>query len=543
MPEGAPGTHSSALHPQAAQSGSAAETFYITAAIDYVNAAPHLGTTYEKIGCDVIARYNRLAGKEVRFTMGSDEHSQSVERSARARGMDPEAFCDEQAQLFQSVWAAMDISPTAYVRTGGPENSKTVNQLLARIHERGHIYKGWYQAWFCPSCEQFYTDKELADKSQCPVHGKPLEWIEEENYFFRLSSFQEPLLAHFADNPEFLTPEPRRNEILNFINAGLADISISRGFSSWGLPLPFDPGQVVYTWIDALPSYLTGAGFSNGDGSFERFWPADVHVIGKDITRFHAVIWPALLMAAGIPLPRQVHSHGHITLGGERMSKTRGIFIDPMQLVGQFGSDAVRYVLMAEVPFDRDGDFSIELFIDRYNADLANDYGNLVSRTQKMVARYFGGRVPALGPTTDLDREVAELSREAFVSYCSAMERLDTSGAIAAAQRLVGRANRYVEEAAPWKLAAAQDPRLGSVCYTLLEAIRISSILLVPFIPEAAGTVLAQLGAAGSQSGTTLEQAEKWGLLTAGAEIQVGEILFPRLDRAHVLEQNVPAKK
>jgi methionyl-tRNA synthetase len=366
----------------------------------------------------------------------------------------------------------------------------------------------------------------------CPVHHRAVEWVEEENWFFRLSAFQQRLLDHFDQNPGFLTPETRRNELLNVIRGGLEDISVSRSFSTWGIPVPGDPGQVIYVWIDALPAYLTGAGYPDG-ADFARFWPADVHVIGKDITRFHTVIWPAMLMAAGLPLPRRVHAHGFLTLGGEKMSKTRGVFVDPTALVAQFGSDAVRHVLLAEVPFDRDGDFSMEIFVDRYNADLANDYGNLVSRTTKMVDRYFGGRVPQPGPRQPIDGELRALAAEAVPRYDACMDDLDLSGALVQVRRLVGRANKFIEETAPWTLSKAGDPRLGTVCCELLEALRVATLLLAPVIPRAAARVAADLGI--NLDATAGEQARAWNVLRAGDPVRVGDILFPRLDRAAVL--------
>ncbi|MFN2569985.1 MAG: methionine--tRNA ligase, partial [Candidatus Dormibacteria bacterium] len=317
--------------------------FYITAAIDYVNASPHLGTAYEKIGCDVLARHRRLRGDTVRFTMGSDEHSQSVERTARERGEKPEEFCARQAEVFQRTWDAFDIHPTAYVRTGSDENHASTDLFMQALYDAGHIYRAPYRAWFCPSCERFYTDREISD-GLCPTHGRPVEWVEEDNYFFRLSHFQQALREHFSNDHGFLVPEARRNEILNVIDGGLEDISISRSFTSWGFPLPFDASQVVYVWFDALLSYVTGIGYATDRAMFDTFWPADVHVIGKDITRFHAVMWPAMLMAAGLPLPRRIHAHGWVTLGGQKLSKTRGVFIDPMSLIERFGSDAVRWV-------------------------------------------------------------------------------------------------------------------------------------------------------------------------------------------------------
>jgi methionyl-tRNA synthetase len=507
------------------------DRFYVTAAIDYVNGSPHLGHAYEKIGCDLLARHHRLRGREVRFTVGTDEHSQSVERAAAEQGLTPADYAAKQAEVFRAFFDSLDITYTAMVRTSGDANVRTSLHLWQRLVDAGQLYKGMYQAWFCPSCEAYYTEKQLVD-GLCPVHHRAVEWVEEENWFFRLSDFQQPLLDLFEARPGFLTPETRRNEILNVIRGGLEDISVSRAFSTWGIPVPGDPGQVIYVWVDALPAYLTGAGYPDGE-DFPRFWPADVHVIGKDITRFHAIIWPAMLMAAGIEVPKRVHAHGFLTLGGEKMSKTRGVFVDPTTLVRQFGSDAVRYVLMAEVPFDRDGDFSMEVFVDRYNADLANDYGNLVSRTTKMVQRYFEGRVPQPGPRLAIDDELRTLAGEVVPLHDRALEDLDLSGALAQARRLIGRANKYIEETAPWTLHKQSDPRLGTVLYELLEAMRVSTMLMAPVIPRAAAQVAAELGVELGEMAA--HGAGLWGVLKPGDAVKVGDILFPRLDRAVVL--------
>ncbi|MGC8461164.1 MAG: methionine--tRNA ligase [Candidatus Dormibacteria bacterium] len=509
--------------------------FYVTAAIDYVNAAPHLGTAYEKIGCDVLTRYHSLCGQETRFVMGSDEHSQSVARAAEAAGLTPQEFCSQQKELFQSTWNAFSIQPTHYVQTDSAENRASTSAIMQRIYDAGHIYKGAYKAWYCPSCEQFYTDKQITD-NQCPVHERPLEWIEEENYFFRLSAFQEELKTLFEQHPDFLVPETRRNEILNVIEGGLEDISISRAFTSWGIPLPFDATQVVYVWFDALLSYLTGIGFPHEEREFARFWPADVHVIGKDITRFHAVMWPAMLLAAGLPLPRKIHAHGFITLGGQKMSKTRGIFLDPMQLVKSYGSDAVRWVLMAEIPFDRDGDFSIEVFVDRYNADLANDYGNLISRTEKMCLKYFGGEVPAPGTSDPLDDELEELVRKTLPRYESCFATLDLAGALQSAMTIVRRANKYIEESAPWSLAAAGDVRLRTVIRNLLETIRVATVLLAPFIPHGTTQVAGDFGLTIDANAMSSLKGP-WLTLKEGTTIGVGAILYPRLNREEVLSR------
>ncbi len=506
-------------------------SFYVTAAIDYVNGDPHLGHAYEKIGCDVLARHRRLRGDDVRFTVGSDEHSQSVERAARAAGMEPADYCTRQVDAFKTMMRAFDVEPTSFVRTSSDANRRTSETLWRALADAGHIYKDWYRAWFCPFCEQFYTEKEIV-AGMCPIHQTPVEWVEEQNWFFRLSEFAEPLLDLYEREPDFLVPPPRRNEMLSVIRGGLTDISISRGFSTWGIPVPGDESQVIWVWLDALPAYLTGVGYPDGD-EFPRFWPADVHVVGKDITRFHSVIWPAILMAAGVSLPRQVHAHGFITLAGEKMSKSRGIFIEPMQLVDQFGSDAVRWVLLSEVPFDRDGDFSIAKFIDRYNADLANDYGNLVSRTTKMVQRYFGGRVPALAERAAIDDELRTTAARVVPVYDTAMDDLQFSEAMAAARQLVGRANKYIEQTAPWTLQRDGDARLGTVCAELLEAVRVSTMLMHPIIPRATARVATEMGL--ELSGDLTDEVRSWPRLVEGAPVAVGEILFPRLDREAVL--------
>lgn len=509
-------------------------TFYVTAAIDYTNGNPHLGHAYEKVGCDVLVRHRRARGDDARLVVGTDDHSQSVLRAALDAGRDPAEYCAAQAEIFRGVFERLDIGFTAFVRTSSTENHRSTDQFMAAVHESGAIYKGQYSGWLCPSCERFYTDKELVDKL-CPVHERPVDWVEEENYFFQLSAFQERLLKHFDTHPDFLVPAQRRNEILNFIRGGLEDISVSRGFTDWGFPLPFDPGQVVYVWFDALLAYVTGIGYARDEVEFQRFWPCDVHIIGKDITRFHAVMWPAMLMAAGLPLPKRVHSHGFITMGGQKMSKSRGIFLDPVSLIDEYGSDAVRYVLLAEVPFDRDGDFSIETFIDRFNADLANDYGNLVSRTEKMLQKYFDGCVPERRGEEPLDRELRVLAADVVPAYDAAMAELAFGDALAQVRQLVARANKYVEESAPWKLHSAEDPRLGTVLRELLEAIRVSTLLLHPFIPRATTRVAEDLGI--SLEGDLTDALQRWDVLEAGTTIAVGEILFRRVDREAALAQ------
>jgi methionyl-tRNA synthetase len=526
--------------------------YYITTAIDYINGVPHLGHAYEKIGADVLRRYRRMSGDDTWLVVGSDEHSQSVEKEAAAKGLTPEAYCESMLPTWHDMFSRLQVDYSEFVRTSSDANRATTEEFLQRVYDNGYIYKGKYSGFFCPSCEQYYQERELVD-GKCPVHQIPLEHVEEENYFLKLSAFTDRLVE-LHQREDFLQPEPRRNEMLNVIREGLPDVSISRGFTTWGFPLPFDRSQVIYVWFDALLSYVTGVGFATDKARFERYWPADVHIIGKGITRFHTVMWPAMLWAAGVELPHRVFSHGYVNVAGEKMSKTRGIFVEPLKLLDTLqppgegvrelvGSDATRYTLMREVPFDRDGDFTLEAFVDRYNADLANDFGNLASRALKMLAQYTGGRVPgpaaevAAGAATDLRALAAGLPGQLE----RRMEALDFSGALSDTWALVARANKYVEEAKPWELNkdAARRPELEAVLYDLVETLRILVYATFPFVPDAAGRLAAQLGveppADLGPAGARLDEVLSWGRLTADHQTTVGDVLFPRLDKARVL--------
>jgi len=506
------------------------KTFYITTAIDYVNALPHVGTAYEKIGADAIARFRRLRGEETFFLMGVDEHSANVERRAAEAGKAPREYCDEMAAKFLEVWRALGISFDRFVRTSEKAHAETVSEIFRRIEKNGEIYKGKYAGWYCVSCEAFLRDSDLAD-GLCPSHGKKPEWIEEANYFFALSRYGERLKKHIEEHPRFIRPEARRNEILNFLSEGLEDISITRAGAEWGIRCPADSSQAIYVWFDALINYLTGAGFYDRPEEFAGRWPADLHVIGKDITRFHCLIWPAMLMAAGIPLPGSVWAHGFVRLGGEKMSKTRGSAVDPVEIAGEYGPDALRYFLLREVPFDRDGEFTLEKFLNRYHADLANDLGNLAQRTLALVAKYLDGVIPhAPAVPGEAEGELIKTLTSVPDALSAEMDEMRMHSALEKIWGAVGHCNRYVDASAPWKLRKepALKKRFEEVVYTLCESLRIVSLLIGPFLPATSSALRMQLGLNAESGPGSFADSKKFGLLKGGARIGEAEPLFPR---------------
>ena len=509
--------------------------FFLTTAIDYVNSRPHLGTAYEKICADVIARYKRLCGFETRFLMGNDEHSQNVFKKATEAGLDALTYCDQMEQEFRKTWAHLDISFDDFIRTTEPRHKLGVTELAKRLYDAGDIYEGKYEGWYCVSCEEFKQEKDLVN-GNCPMHPtlKP-EWISEKNYFFRLSRYQQPLLDHFAAHPEFLQPDVRRNEILSLINGGLIDISVSRAGQSWGIPLPFDPGSVVYVWFDALINYASAVGLGGDQALFEKWWPADLHVIGKDITRFHAVIWPAMLMAAKLPLPRQVFGHGFMTLNGQRMSKTLGTIVDPIEAADRHGVDPLRLYLVKEVAFGGDGDFSWDRYDERYNVDFANNLGNLVSRVTSMAHRYRGGRV---APGTSGNDQLARLGEAVVVDYRAAMDRVALHEGAAAVFRLIDGANEFIAATAPWQLAKdpASADKLSQVLFDAVEAIRLAAVLLAPMIPASSREILRRVGAA---SDVAFDRDGRWRNDGERLIIQDGP-LWPRKELTTVTDNPVP---
>jgi methionyl-tRNA synthetase len=496
--------------------------FYLTTAIDYVNSRPHLGTAYEKITADVIARYKRLAGFDTHLLMGNDEHSQNVYKRAVERGMDPLAYCDQMEQEFRSVWKQLDISFDDFIRTTQARHRTAVQKLAQIAFEKGDIYEGFYEGWYCVSCEAFKQEKDLVD-GKCPLHPTLTpEWIREKNYFFRLSKYRDRLLAHLSEHPEFLEPDVRRNEILKLLEAGLEDISVSRAGQLWGIPLPFAPENVIYVWFDALICYAAGVGYGTDEALFTKWWPADLHIVGKDITRFHTVVWPAMLMSAALPLPKQVFGHGWVNFGGQRMSKSLGTSLDPSDVAAKFGPDPLRLYLVKEISYGGDGDFTWERYEERYNVDLANNFGNLVSRLAAMAEKYRQSRLAAAGSGGRL----ADVAGAAVKRYRAAMDRLALHEGSAAAFQIIDATNEYIAEQAPWTLAKdpANASRLDEALYNVAEAIRIAATLLAPVMPASCAEVLRRVGASNE---LRLDRDAAW-RSDAARQIVKGAALWPR---------------
>ncbi len=508
--------------------------FYLTTAIDYANNVPHLGTAYEKVCADIIARYKRLQGYTTYFSMGNDEHSQNVLKGAAKKDLSAEKFTDGMADIFKKTWEGIEISYDRFVRTSEPGHQRAVEEMFRRINDNGDIYKSKYAGWYCVSCEGFLKEDDLVE-GKCPMHKREPKWIEEENLFFRLSKYADAVLKHIEENPGFIQPDSRKNEIVSFIKGGVTDVSISRSGGAWGIPVPSNPEHVFYVWFDALTNYLTAVGFPDDKETFERYWPADLHIIGKDITRFHCILWPSMLMSAGLELPKAIHGHGFVNFKGERMSKTLGNIVEPLDAAKKYGPDSLRYYLSREVTFGKDGDFSWEQFLQRYNSELANDLGNLVSRTCGMIKQYFDGRIPSESERAeDSGGEIRAVCEETQKAYLAAMERYEIHNGISEVFKVIRAANRHIEKRAPWSLMKKPEgkPEAARVLFTLCEILREIAVLLFPFMPGKAQDMWTTLGIDEEISGTTFEDSLGWRESWEGLSGRLGDLtpLFPRIE-------------
>lgn len=474
------------------------EKFYVTTAIDYVNATPHIGHAYEKIAADIVARYHRIRGKDVFFMTGVDEHGSKVEKSAQDAGKTPKEFCDDMSAKFKTAWEKLNLSFDHFIRTTDDYHEKAVQSLFVKLLEKGDIYKGTYTGLYCEGCEDFVRERDLDEAGNCPNHKKPPKRVEEENYFFRLTEYKDKIRAWLDKCPEAVRPEGRKKEILNQLNdPELADFSVTRSRKSltWGIPVPGKEDQVIYVWIDALSNYITGAGYPHDPEKFKRYWPADLHLIGKDINKFHSIFWPSLLMAADIEVPRQVFAHGFITVNGQKISKSLGNVIDPIALVDQYGADAVRFYLFAGTPFDNDGDFSIKDFAERVNAELANNLGNLLNRVLTLVDKNCEGTVPNLDPLENVEHTLRIQANAVHAVVEKHMERLEFAKALEAIFALVDQANKYLNDEKPWALFKEGKKKEGEiVLFTCLEVLRRAAMNMYPFTPKLASEIWHQLG-------------------------------------------------
>jgi methionyl-tRNA synthetase len=509
--------------------------FYISTPIYYPSDKLHIGHSYTTVAADALSRYHRRRGHETWFLTGTDEHGQKIERAAAAAGKTPHEFVDEIVAWIKELWQALHISYDDFIRTTEPRHEKAVQEIFTRLYEKGDIYKSSYEGWYCIPCETFWLEGKLKEGNTCPDCGRPVELTREESYFFRLSQYADRLLKHIEENPAFIQPASRRNEMVSFIRQGLEDLCVSRATVKWGIPVPVDNSQVIYVWLDALSNYITALGWgTENDELYRKFWPADVHLVGKEIMRFHTIIWPCILMALGERLPNKVFGHGWLLFGSgsDKMSKSKGNVVDPFVLIEKYGLDAVRYYLLREVPFGSDGTYTEDAFVLRTNVDLANDLGNLLSRTTQMINKFAEGKVPAPVPTED-DKILSTLAKDVFREYEEAFERLEINTAVIALWKLVGRANKYIDEQAPWALAKdpAKANHLSNVLYNLAESLRLVAVGLTPLLIHTPERIWDQLGLESAAVRTeTWETAAAWGALTPGAAIRRGAPLFPRIE-------------
>ena len=507
-------------------------TFYVTTPIYYPSSNLHIGHCYTTVAADAITRYKKMRGYDAHFLTGSDEHGQKIERAAAAKGQTPLEYIDPIVANFKTLWQKFDIEYDDFIRTTEPRHEKVVQAIFKRFMEQDDIYKAEYEGYYCVSCETFFTERQLEEGHVCPDCGGPTELVKEESYFFRMQKYADRMLQYIEDHPDFIQPVTRRNEMMSFIKQGLEDLSVSRTTFQWGVPVPGDEKHVIYVWIDALSNYITALGYGSDDESlFQKFWPANVHLVGKDIVRFHTIIWPIMLMALDLPLPERVFAHGWILVSEGKMSKSKGNVVDPMILADKYSSDALRYFLLREFIFGLDGNYSEDVLINRINIDLANDYGNLLSRTTAMITKFQGGIILPPDQKTEFDDALLELFRVVPDEMAACMEKLEFHNALAAIWRIVGAANKYIDDAAPWALNKTEEGKkqLCTVLYNMAEALRFSTIMLAPFLVKTQAKVWAQLGLTGQTEIQTWDSLT-YGRIAGGTEIHRGEPIFPRLE-------------